>query len=230
MLELLYATGMRAAELVGLDLADANPFRPYLTIIGKGDKQRRVFFGRSARVSLVQYLDRSRPLLAGPGEPALFTSARGGRLTTRGLRLVVKRHAGPWMHPHVFRHAFATHLLENGASLRHIQELLGHTSLQTTAIYLNPSMEQIKQQYRHAHPLCRAQQPLFSTWEADHDSYQVVQADLGRRFLHEPGVHDGAQRGPGVRGQAPPPQQAHCGHNGSALLEVGQSQALPVYR
>lgn len=168
MLELLYATGMRAAELVGLDCADADPFRPYLVIIGKGNKQRRVFFGHSARVSLACYLGSARVVLAAAGEPALFVSIRGYRLTTRGLQFVVKRRGGPWMHPHTFRHAFATHLLENGASLRHIQELLGHTSLQTTAIYLNFSMEQVKQQYRHAHPLCRAQQPLFSLWEVHH--------------------------------------------------------------
>jgi len=160
-LELLYATGMRAAEIVGLDDADVHPFKPFLTITGKGNKQRVVFFGHSARIQLEHYRNTARPQIARADEPALFVNAQGSRLSVRGLQLIVKRHTNPMCHPHTFRHAFATHLLENGASLRHIQELLGHSSLQTTAIYLQPTIETIKTAYLKAHPLCQPQQLPF---------------------------------------------------------------------
>jgi len=160
-LELLYATGMRAAEIVGLDAADVHPFQPWLTITGKGNKQRVVFFGHAARISLANYRNTARPQIARADEAALFVNAQGGRLSVRGLQLIVKRHTNPMCHPHTFRHAFATHLLENGASLRHIQELLGHSNLQTTAIYLQPTLETIKATYLKAHPLCQPQQLPF---------------------------------------------------------------------
>jgi len=157
-LELLYATGIRAAEIVGLDVADIHPFKPFLTITGKGNKQRVVFFGHSARLHLAHYRNTARPQIARAGEPALFVNAQGSRLSARGLQLIVKRHTTRMCHPHTFRHAFATHLLENGADLRTIQELLGHSSVQTTQIYLQPTIETIKAAYLKAHPLCQPQQ------------------------------------------------------------------------
>jgi len=154
--ELLYATGLRAAELVSLDQAQVNPFHRQLTIIGKGNRQRPVFFGHLAAVWMQQYRTTARPQLADLNEPAFFVSSRRRRLSIRGLRQIIKRHAtDPWISTHTLRHCFATHLLENGASLRHIQELLGHSDLKTTAIYLNPTIQQIKAAYLRAHPLCR---------------------------------------------------------------------------
>jgi len=161
-LELLYATGMRAAEIVGLNDADVHPFKPFLTITGKGHKQRVVFFGHTARIHLAHYRNTARPQLARADEAALFVNAQGRRLSVRGLQLIVKRHTNPMCHPHTIRHAFATHLLENGASLRHIQELLGHSSIHTTQIYLQPTIDTIKAAYNAAHPLCQPQQlPIF---------------------------------------------------------------------
>lgn len=181
LLELLYATGMRAAEICALDTDDVHPSKPFLTIQGKGGKQRVVFFGHAARVHLAQYRNTARPQLAVADEPALFVNAQGGRLSVRGLRLIVKRHTTPMCHPHTFRHAFATHLLENGASLRHIQELLGHSSIQTTQIYLRPTIQTIKAAYLKAHPLAQPQQlPLDYTLRKE-DPHQVRAADPSER-------------------------------------------------
>lgn len=183
-LELLYATGMRSAELRSLNLAAVIPFCRQLIITGKGRRQRTVFFGRPAAEELAKYIHWARPQIARAADPALFVSSRRTRLSARGLQKIVKKHAPrTGISPHTLRHSFATHLLEAGASLRHVQELLGHSSIATTQIYLHPSLDHIQRSYLAAHPLAQAawsQQKLplatltqsaIASATADNDSY-----------------------------------------------------------
>lgn len=160
-LELLYGTGVRVSELVGLDLMDLNPKQRILRVLGKGRKERILPFGEMAADALLPYL-RVRPrLLAGGGAlEALFLNARGGRLTDRSVRTVVRRYLGEAglvrlagaVTPHTLRHAFATHLLDRGADLRTIQELLGHSSLATTQKYTHISTARLFEVYSRSHP------------------------------------------------------------------------------
>jgi len=158
--ELAYSAGLRAAELTGLDLAGLEPDSEELRIEGKGGRTRIVPAGEPAWRALEQYLDRGRPLLArGATEPcgAVFLSNRGRRLSTsdvrRRLRLAVSRAALPaGVSPHTLRHSFATHLLEGGADLRAIQELLGHSSISTTQTYTRVESRRLKRVYARAHP------------------------------------------------------------------------------
>jgi integrase/recombinase XerC len=160
-LELLYASGIRVSELVGLDVADLDLDRLTMVVTGKGSKQRTVPFGVPALGALVDYLRAARPALvekgAGRGGDALFLGAAGGRLSTRAVYELVARAlsaypgGGP-RGPHTFRHTAATHLLDGGADLRAVQELLGHASLGTTQIYTHVSVERLKQSYAQAHP------------------------------------------------------------------------------
>lgn len=160
LLELLYATGMRSAELRSLDVAAVIPFCRQLPITGKGNRLRTVFFGRPAAEELAKYIHWARPQISRPGQNALFVSYRGTRLSARGLQKMVSKYAPrAGITPHTFRHSFATHLLEEGASLRHVQALLGHSSIATTQIYLHPSLDHIQQSYLAAHPLA---QPAWS--------------------------------------------------------------------
>lgn len=159
-LELLYASGLRSAELRSLD-NDINPWTREAPIIGKGGRIRTIFWTTTAARLLQQYRSTARPQIARPAETALFVNARGTRLGARGLQLIVKRHGpSPWFTPHTLRHCFATHLLENGASLLHIQQFLGHKSITTTQVYLNPPTHYICRVYAAAHPLC---QPVQTT-------------------------------------------------------------------
>jgi len=170
MLELLYASGLRAAELLSIDLPDLSPWQPFIQITGKGGRRRTVFFGRIAALWLQRYLAEARPALIAGDDPALWLNARGGRLTTRSLQKIVKKHSlVAWMTPHTLRHCFATHLLENGASLRHIQEMLGHATIATTEVYLHPSTQFIKRQYLKAHPLSQPHQHKLALREASDD-------------------------------------------------------------
>lgn len=150
-LELLYGAGLRVSELVGLDLADVGP--DMLRVRGKGGKQRDVPIVSKARAAIDAWLARRHELR--PSANALFVNYRGGRLTTRSVArhlaryaLVTPRH----VHPHALRHSFATHLLDMGADLRGIQELLGHASLSTTQRYTHVSSERMLQIYEDAHP------------------------------------------------------------------------------
>ncbi len=158
MFELLYASGIRVAELVGLDVQDIDARNQYIRVMGKGSKERVVPFGEHALARLDSYLDCHRlQLLQGKEERALFLNARGSRLTTRGVQYVLdecSRHLQIHkdISPHVFRHTFATHLLDNGADLRAIQELLGHASLSTTQVYTKVTMGHLKSVYNRAHP------------------------------------------------------------------------------
>ena len=153
--ELLYATGLRCAELVGLDIADVDQASRMIRILGKGSKERIVPFGHAAQESLARYLAVRSVFRA--RSDALFTNARGGRLTDRSVRRLVARRVRQValeqrVSPHTLRHAFATHLLERGADLRAIQELLGHARLSTTQRYTHLNTRHMLDSYRKAHP------------------------------------------------------------------------------
>jgi len=162
-LELLYATGIRVSELVGLDRQHIDLQAGTLRVYGKGRRERQVFFGKTAAQAVQAYLGQR---FAGPPEAhpeILFVNHRGSRLSTRGVQLLVKKHCqrtglSQRTSPHTMRHAFATHLLDNGADLRSIQELLGHQSLSTTQQYTHVSMDHLLEVYDKAHPRARRQQ------------------------------------------------------------------------
>jgi len=156
--EIAYASGLRAEELVKLDTTSVDFDSEQLRVEGKGAKTRMVPAGEPAMAALARYLDRARGALShGPDEPALFLSKSGRRLSTSDIRRrlsVWSRHAAMQgaVHPHVLRHSFATHLLEGGADLRTIQELLGHASVSTTQTYTRVESARLKVAYARAHP------------------------------------------------------------------------------
>jgi integrase/recombinase XerD len=165
LLETLYAAGLRISELVGLDLGDLDLHDGLVRVLGKGRKERVAPIGRSARAALGDYLTRGRPELVrsqARAQPAVFLNARGGRLTRQGAWLVV-RAAGDRagltgrLFPHVLRHSCATHMLDHGADIRVVQELLGHASLSTTQVYTKVSPERLRAVYDAAHPRARAE-------------------------------------------------------------------------
>lgn len=156
-LELTYATGVRVAELVGLDVDDVDRAERTLRVLGKGGRERVVPFGVPAARALERYLDAGRPALATPDSPpALFLGARGGRLDQRVVRATVHRAAAaagvPDVAPHALRHTAATHLLQGGSDLRSVQEILGHASLATTQRYTHVTADRLRSSYRQAHP------------------------------------------------------------------------------
>ena len=158
MLELLYATGIRVGELVGLDIDDLDQERRVVRVVGKGRKERTVPYGQPAAAALRAWLERGRPrLVAGGAGPAVFLGARGRRIDQRAVRSVVHRRVAdvpgaPDIGPHGLRHSAATHLLEGGADLRSVQELLGHASLATTQLYTHVSTDRLRRAYQQAHP------------------------------------------------------------------------------
>ncbi len=159
LLELLYGCGIRNSELTGINLDDIRWSGEAILIRGKGRKERYVPFGESAREALATYLPVRQKVLkeVKKSTPALLINQRGGRLTTRSVGRIVKRIAvaeglSPDVHPHTLRHAFGTHLLEEGADLRAIQELLGHERLSTTQRYTQLSMKQVLKVYDDTHP------------------------------------------------------------------------------
>jgi integrase/recombinase XerC len=158
LLELLYATGIRVSELVGLDIDDVDEGRRVVRVLGKGRRERSVPYGRPAEEAVRDWLAHGRPRLATAGAgPALFVGVRGGRLGARAAREVVHLRlravpGAPDMGPHGLRHSAATHLLEGGADLRSVQELLGHASLATTQIYTHVSIDRLRRAYEQAHP------------------------------------------------------------------------------
>ena len=159
-LELFYSTGMRLSELVGLDLDDLDLVSDQVRVRGKGRKERILPVGRLAVTSLRNYYLRRDEVLSGSKDPerrAVFLSERGRRLTPRAVQFAVRRlldavSEGRKVTTHSLRHSFATHLLDAGADLRAVQELLGHASLSTTQIYTHTSVERLKQVYHQAHP------------------------------------------------------------------------------
>lgn len=158
MLELLYATGARVGELVGLDIDDLDRERQVIRVFGKGRKERSVPYGQPAARAVQRWLDLGRPSLRIEGSgPAMFLGARGGRIDQRVVRELVHRRiadvpGAPDIGPHGLRHSAATHLLEGGADLRSVQELLGHASLATTQLYTHVTTDRLRQAYRQAHP------------------------------------------------------------------------------
>jgi integrase/recombinase XerC len=161
-LELLYASGLRVSELVGLDLRSIDKYSKMLRVFGKGRKERVVPYGRKAEAALEAYWPVRAEILqkrsSKSAPEAVFINHYGGRLTTSSVRLIVKKYArlanANWshLHPHALRHAFATHLLADGADLRAIQELLGHSSLSTTQRYTHADIQQLMSIYDKAHP------------------------------------------------------------------------------
>ena len=163
-LETLYATGVRISELIGLDRRDLDFEDGLVRVLGKGSKERVVPVGGSARDALTAYLEQGRPLLAATGSrraraggEAVFLNARGGRITRQGCWKIVRSAGergglGGRLSPHVLRHSCATHMLDHGADIRVVQELLGHASLSTTQIYTKVSPERLRAVYDAAHP------------------------------------------------------------------------------
>jgi integrase/recombinase XerC len=156
-LELLYATGIRVSELCGLDIDDVDRSRRVVRVFGKGAKERSVPYGLPAETAVDAWLRDGRPALAGPRSgAALLLGAKGGRLQPTVVRQLVSAYAEaaglPHVSPHGLRHSAATHLLEGGADLRSVQELLGHASLSSTQIYTHVSIDRLRSAYRQAHP------------------------------------------------------------------------------
>ena len=157
-LELLYATGIRVGELCGLDIDDLDHERRVVRVLGKGRKERTVPYGGPAQRAVDTWLQQGRPALARPGSgPALFLGSRGGRVDQRAVRTMVHARladvpGAPDLGPHGLRHTAATHLLEGGADLRSVQELLGHASLATTQIYTHVTTDRLRAAFRQAHP------------------------------------------------------------------------------
>jgi integrase/recombinase XerD len=162
LLELLYGTGARISELMDLvidDVAMLSDDQPILKLHGKGDKERLVPIGRMAMSALDAYLVRARPVLAagGKGTPFVFLNARGGRLSRQSAWQILqdvakKADLEGKVSPHTLRHSFATHLLENGADVRVVQELLGHASVTTTQVYTMVTVDQLREVYATSHP------------------------------------------------------------------------------
>src|SRR6476469_5184413 len=161
LVELLYGAGLRVSEAVGLERAGVDLDARVVRVLGKGNKERIVPIGRSAVEALRRYLSRGRPYLDRRYRPELFLNAQGGALTRMGAFLILRRLAGKAgleperIHPHLLRHSFATHLLEGGADLRSVQEMLGHADLATTEVYLHVTDKRRRESYFEAHPHAR---------------------------------------------------------------------------
>jgi integrase/recombinase XerC len=161
-LELLYGCGIRNSELIGINLDDIRWLNEVILVRGKGRKERYVPFGESAKIAIQAYLPKRQQVIAAArsGEKALLVNLRGARLTTRSVGRIVKRIAvarglSPDVHPHTLRHAFGTHMLEEGADLRAIQEMLGHERLSTTQRYTQLTVKHVMEVYDKTHPHAR---------------------------------------------------------------------------
>ncbi|MGE5403388.1 MAG: tyrosine recombinase XerC [Candidatus Saccharibacteria bacterium] len=159
-LELLYATGIRVSELVELNLVNISMNDGFIKVLGKGNKERIVPMGEPACRALDQYYQKSRPVFArkaGRDQKAVFLNKFGGRLTARSVRNILNKYVeevalNQKVSPHMLRHSFATHLLDNGADLRSVQELLGHVKLSTTQVYTHVTKERLKSVHKKSHP------------------------------------------------------------------------------
>jgi integrase/recombinase XerC len=153
-LELLYGSGLRVAELCGLNLGDVDHRSGLVTVWGKGGRQRRVPMGEPALAAVAAWEQWGRSAMTSPDSPAdaLFLNRRGRRLGPRDVRRILDRRASSPTHPHALRHTFATHLLDNGADLRVVQELLGHADLTTTQVYTHVSRDRLRAVVRDTHP------------------------------------------------------------------------------
>jgi site-specific recombinase XerD len=150
LLEVLYGTGLRVSEVAAMKVGDLDE-TAFLRVLGKGDKERAIPVGVQARDATERYVTVARPALVGPdGGDALWIGVRGGRLSTRGIRHIVQQRLGSF--PHALRHSYATHLLEGGADLRSVQDLLGHSELATTQLYTAVTREHLRATYERSHP------------------------------------------------------------------------------
>jgi integrase/recombinase XerD len=171
--ELLYGAGLRVGELVSLDKSSVDLDERLVRALGKGSKERVVPVGRRAVDALRRYLSRGRPYLDTRHRPELFLNAKGGPLTRAGVFLILRRLAGKAgleperIHPHLLRHSFATHLLEGGADLRSVQEMLGHADLATTELYTHVSDRRRRELYFQAHPHARRRFEARKTAKGD---------------------------------------------------------------
>lgn len=157
LLELLYATGIRVSELTSLRLQDIDFTLDIIRVMGKGRKERYVPFGHYAHEALQRYITETRAKLVKSEHSHVFVNLRGGELTARGVRFILnemvkKANMHGVIYPHMLRHTFATHLLNNGADLRTVQELLGHSSLSSTQVYTHVTKEHLRNTYMNAHP------------------------------------------------------------------------------
>ena len=157
LLEMLYATGMRASEIINLDVSDINAEVSFVKCIGKGSKERIVPINQISLAAIKEYLEKGQPAFPKKDAKALYLDKNGERLTRQGLWLTIKKYVKlsgvkGQTSPHTLRHSFATHLLEKGADLRSVQEMLGHADIATTQIYTSVSRERLKRMYMKAHP------------------------------------------------------------------------------
>ena len=158
MFELMYACGLRVSEVCSLKISNIDFEHRMLRVFGKGSKERMIPFYELAKDYVIKYMDEVRPqLINGIDHDYLFVNQKGVSLTSRGIQYILDKHAVKLgfkhkLHPHMFRHSFATHMLDAGADLRTVQELLGHSSLSTTQIYLHVTQERMKEVYDNAHP------------------------------------------------------------------------------
>jgi len=164
MLEVLYGAGLRVSELIQLDVGDVDPMG-YVRCLGKGSKERIVPLGRAALQAVARYVNTARPqLVRNRRETALFVNARGGRLTRQAVWKIMKKYAQQCgirkpISPHTLRHSFATHLLQNGADLRAVQEMLGHVDISTTQIYTHLTKSHLRDVYLKTHPRALKEEP-----------------------------------------------------------------------
>lgn len=159
-LEMLYATGIRVSELVGIEVEDIHLADKTIHILGKGNKERIVYFNQATANRLKKYLADGRKILNQKQLPFLFLNQHGGQLTTRGVedileRIIQKTSLNKHISPHMIRHSFATHLLNDGCDLLSVQQLLGHESLSATSIYTHVTTDRLKEVYLHTHPRAR---------------------------------------------------------------------------
>lgn len=158
LLELLYATGIRVSECVAVELEDIDFHYGIIRVMGKGRKERIIPFGQYAHEALIHYIEQVRPqLMKNSNHQKVFVNMRGGELTARGVRYILSEMIeNASMHtkiyPHMLRHTFATHLLNNGADMRTVQELLGHANLSSTQIYTHVTKEALRKTYMNSHP------------------------------------------------------------------------------
>ncbi|MDD5509901.1 MAG: tyrosine recombinase XerC [Dehalococcoidales bacterium] len=164
LLELLYASGLRVSELVNLDIDKINLDANEIRVRGKGSRERMVLMGKPAAAAIFTYISQGRTsLLGGKGTPALFVNRSGRRLVERRVQKIVEKYSAAAgikrrVHPHMLRHSFATHLLDGGADLRVVQQLLGHADLSTTQIYTHVTKSQARKVYLSAHPMAGGKQ------------------------------------------------------------------------
>jgi site-specific recombinase XerD len=192
LVETAYAAGLRISELASLTMSNVDLKRGEVRVLGKGRKERVSLLGRHARAAIGQYVDEGRPILAvrasGPDSGTLFLNARGNPLGVRGLRFILEKlrvAAGlpEGVSPHTLRHSFATHMLDGGADLRVVQELLGHESLATTQLYTHVSPGRLRSAYTASHPRAKVSQPSDAS-SPDNSSNGVSDGIEGRRHEH----------------------------------------------